>query len=62
MDLNDVKIHCSWYYSLNLLNVDLDTNLRGLFQSPTGEGCLRLMVLPSIHIDTLEILSVLIKA
>ncbi|XP_042615816.1 proline-, glutamic acid- and leucine-rich protein 1-like [Cyprinus carpio] len=30
--------------------------------SPTGEGCLKLLVLPSIHIDTLELLSALIKA
>ncbi|XP_059365307.1 proline-, glutamic acid- and leucine-rich protein 1-like [Carassius carassius] len=30
--------------------------------SPTGEGCLKLLVLPSIHNDTLELLSALIKA
>lgn len=40
---------------------DVDTNGMGLFQSPTGEGCLKLLVLPSVHIDTLELLSALIK-
>ncbi|XP_065104881.1 proline-, glutamic acid- and leucine-rich protein 1 [Paramisgurnus dabryanus] len=29
--------------------------------SPTGEGCLKLLILPSIHSDTLELLSALIK-
>ncbi|KAF4111253.1 proline-, glutamic acid- and leucine-rich protein 1 [Onychostoma macrolepis] len=45
---------------LNFVCRALAVNTKSI--SPTGEGCLRLMVLPSIHIDTLELLSVLIKA
>ncbi|XP_043100115.1 proline-, glutamic acid- and leucine-rich protein 1 [Puntigrus tetrazona] len=45
---------------LNFVCRALAVNTKSI--SPTGEGCLRLMVLPSIHNDTLELLSALIKA
>ncbi|XP_067299222.1 proline-, glutamic acid- and leucine-rich protein 1 [Pseudorasbora parva] len=45
---------------LNLVCRALAVNTKSI--SPTGEGCLKLLVLPSIHNDTLELLSALIKA
>ncbi|XP_026122875.1 proline-, glutamic acid- and leucine-rich protein 1 isoform X1 [Carassius auratus] len=45
---------------LNFVCRALAVNTKSI--SPTGEGCLRLMVLPSVHNDTLELLSALIKA
>uniref|UniRef100_A0A8C2GFQ9 Proline-, glutamic acid- and leucine-rich protein 1 n=1 Tax=Cyprinus carpio TaxID=7962 RepID=A0A8C2GFQ9_CYPCA len=45
---------------LNFVCRALAVNTKSI--SPTGEGCLRLMILPSIHNDTLELLSALIKA
>ncbi|TRY91146.1 hypothetical protein DNTS_014119 [Danionella cerebrum] len=45
---------------LNLVCRALAVNTKSI--NPTGDGCLKLLVLPSIHIDTLEILSALIKA
>ncbi|KAK7176642.1 hypothetical protein R3I93_000773 [Phoxinus phoxinus] len=45
---------------LNLVCRGLAVNTKSI--SPTGEGCLKLLVLPSIHNDTLELLSALIKA
>ncbi|XP_016139171.1 proline-, glutamic acid- and leucine-rich protein 1-like [Sinocyclocheilus grahami] len=45
---------------LKLLCQALAVNTKNI--SPTGEGCLKLLVLPSIHNDTLELLSALIKA
>ncbi|XP_067257759.1 proline-, glutamic acid- and leucine-rich protein 1 [Chanodichthys erythropterus] len=44
---------------LNLVCRALAVNTKSI--SPTGEGCLKLLVLPSIHNDTLELLSALIK-
>ncbi|KAA0723199.1 Proline-, glutamic acid- and leucine-rich protein 1 [Triplophysa tibetana] len=44
---------------LNLVCRALAVNTKSI--SPTGEGCLKLLVLPSVHIDTLELLSALIK-
>ncbi|XP_016328700.1 proline-, glutamic acid- and leucine-rich protein 1-like isoform X1 [Sinocyclocheilus anshuiensis] len=45
---------------LNFMCRALAVNTKSI--SPTGEGYLRLMVLPSIHNDTLELLAALIKA
>uniref|UniRef100_A0A4W4FJQ6 PELP1 middle domain-containing protein n=1 Tax=Electrophorus electricus TaxID=8005 RepID=A0A4W4FJQ6_ELEEL len=58
------SVRLSVQHVLNLVCRALAVSIKSiaLLVNATGEGCLKLLVLPSIHSDSLELLSALIKA